>query len=94
MMGCAPASLELVETSIDRSGGTLHVRGDVASHGALIVSVDGVPGRGVVVDGPRSASVEVPALPREGIVDVQLQFADGHAVVLESALEVAAPRLR
>ena len=92
LLACSSPSFELLEGRVSASGGErLHLRGDFSGHGAVIVSVDGVPARAVVIDGAHSIEVELPPLPRAGFVEVELRFADGHELRREAALEVVSP---
>jgi hypothetical protein len=82
-----------VASDISQAGGELVVRGDFGAGRGVVVLVDGVAASGVVFESPTCVRVRVPALPRSGIVDVQLLLAHGEEVQLDGALRVSAPPL-
>jgi hypothetical protein len=59
------------------------------------VLVDGVPASAVVFESPTCVRARVPALPRSGLVDVRLVFANAERAEIElgGALRVSAPPL-
>ncbi|KIG14670.1 hypothetical protein DB30_06481 [Enhygromyxa salina] len=89
---CVSQEITLAQQRLAQSGGELELIGDLNGHGAAIVLVDGVAAHSAVLDGQR-LSVQVPPLPRAGLVDVELVFADGTHERLLGALTVSAPSL-
>ena len=79
-----------VASGISQAGGELIVRGEFGGRG-VVVLVDGVPTSGTVVESSTCVRVRVPALPRSGLVPVDLEFADGERIKLDGALRVSAP---
>ncbi|PRQ07766.1 hypothetical protein [Enhygromyxa salina] len=90
--GCGATEVRLAQDRLPQSGGELELVGDVEGHGAVVVLVDGVAAHSAELDGHR-LRVRVPALPRSGVVDVELAFADGVHEKLLGALTVSAPSL-
>jgi hypothetical protein len=85
-----------VASDISQAGGELIVRGDFGGGRGVIVLVDGVAASGAVFESPTCLRVRVPRLPRSGVVDVQLLFADVEhveSIELGGALRVSAPPL-
>jgi hypothetical protein len=82
-----------VESGISQAGGELTIRGDFGGGRAVVVLVDGVAASGVVFESATCVRARVPALPRSGVVDVELRFADGETIQLDDALQVSAPPL-
>lgn len=82
-----------VERDISQAGGEVIVRGDFGAGRGVVVLVDGVAASGVVFESTTCVRARVPALPRSGVVDVQLLFADGDEITLGGALRVSAPPL-
>jgi hypothetical protein len=88
-----------VEGDISQAGGELIVRGEFGAGRGVVVLVDGVAASGAVFESHTCVRVRVPPLPRSGVVDVQLLFANdehgehGERVELGGALRVSAPPL-
>jgi hypothetical protein len=82
-----------VESDISQAGGELIVRGDFGAGRGVVVLVDGIAASGAVFESTTCVRVRVPRLPRSGVVDVQLSFADGDQIDLGGALRVSAPPL-
>lgn len=91
-----------VEGDITQAGGELIVRGDFGAGRGVVVLVDGVAASSAVFESNTCVRVRVPPLPRSGVVDVQLLFANGehgeqveHGEKIEigGALRVSAPPL-
>jgi hypothetical protein len=88
-----------VESDISQAGGELIVRGDFGAGRGVVVLVDGIAASGSVFESPTCLRVRVPALPRSGVVDVQLLFANAEngeqaeRIELGGALRVSAPPL-
>lgn len=90
-----------VESEISQAGGEVVLRGDFGGGRGVVVLVDGVAASDAVFESPTCVRVRVPALPRSGVVDVQLLFADGEPIEggaerveeirLDGALRVSAP---
>jgi hypothetical protein len=81
------------ESGISQAGGELVLRGDFGGGRGVVVLVDGVAASDAVFESPTCLRVRVPPLPRGGIVDVELRFADGENIQLGDALRVSAPPL-
>lgn len=82
-----------VQPDISQAGGELIVRGDFGVGRGVIVLVDGVAASDAVFESTTCLHVQVPRLPRSGVVDVQLSFADGEQIEIGGALRVSAPPL-
>jgi hypothetical protein len=65
----------------------------VSGQGSVIVLVDDVPAHSIVIDAPGRLRAELPPLPRSGVVDVEIRFADGTSVTIVEGLEVAPSEL-
>jgi hypothetical protein len=93
-IACARPQLELAPREVSQIGGEeLRLRGDFAGHGGVVVLIDEVPAHAAVLDAPDRLRVRVPPLPRTGMVDLELVFADGEHMQLSDVLRVTAPPL-
>ena len=94
LAGCLATESELRPARVSQRGGIdLHLRVPESRGGAVIVIVEGVPAHSVVHEAPGLVRARLPALPRTGVVDVEILFADASVIRLEGALEVVAPEL-
>jgi hypothetical protein len=95
LMGCLTSEPELRPSTVTQRGGVELVvdTATAARGGPAIVLIDGVPAHTVVIEAPGLLRVRLPSLPRSGMVDVEVSFANGTAIRMEGALEVVAPEL-
>jgi hypothetical protein len=75
-----------------RGGERLYLETRARAEAGVVVLIDGIPGNEVVVEGPKLVRVNLPSLPRAGIVDVEVIHAD-ESVERIVGLEVVAPRI-
>ena len=91
--GCGSQPSVVPRRVSQRGGERLYLRTQRrVEPGPLVVLVDGVPGNEVVVEGAKLIRVNLPSLPREGMVEVELIHAD-ESVERIAGLEVIAPTL-
>jgi hypothetical protein len=95
LLACSTAGPEVSPGRISQAGGVeLWVRlGRAAGEGGAIVLVDGVPAHSTVLERPGLLRVRLPSLPRTGLVDVEVEFADGTSLGVPGGLEVVSPEL-
>jgi hypothetical protein len=108
LAGCSGATPKLSPTTVARDGAILRVDLGVSGlgvsglcvsglgvsgQGSVIVLVDDVPAHSIVIDAPGRLRAELPPLPRSGVVDVEIRFADGTSVTIVEGLEVAPSEL-
>lgn len=95
LVGCLASEPKLRPSRVSQAGGVELVvdTGTASPGGSAIVLVDGIPAHTVMREAPGLLRVQLPSLPRAGMVDVEVSFADGTVVRLEDALEVVAPEL-
>lgn len=94
LSGCTGSEPELRPSIVSQRGGVeLIVDTATPQSEPAIVLVDGIPTHSTVVEAPGLLRVRLPSLPRTGVVDVEVAFADGTVVRMQRALEVVAPEL-
>lgn len=96
LFGCASLEPEIYPAKVTQAGGVeLRIRlGGAGGNGSAIVLIDGVPTHSTVVEAPGLLRVRLPPLPRPGVVDAEVRFADGSSVHIPGELEVVSPELQ